>query len=361
MATKVPPKSILKQRTPQKPHEPTDEEKAKAEEDRRNMSIALNHANKLQIQKKIELLIVKNIERLLDLPTPASTIQHSLDASTATQPSSHPPDGSSLSSQDATLLITLIHPFQPSDFASLIEERRINGSCGWTLCPKPPRSEALGSSAAWKLKGKGMGDFCSTGCVRKSLYVKAQLSEVPAWERRGGEQAVVVLPSGDGLGGDGKADGGMRAVSAGGEGVANQGSLALATERGEDIASFRPRQVMRDSVVEKAQSTSSTLPAPPQLAVKANGARGGAIEGYEAKFSARRKDGDGDDESEDDDVGVDVERDRDRAAHAQALGFTSEIKTEEYDDHHDFDEEEEAAWREMQNALQHLGDTGHDR
>lgn len=322
MTTKGPSKSVLKKRTP---NEPTDEQKAKADRDKRNLDLALSHANRIELRKKIELQILANIETLMELPsTPASP------------------------QQDARKFTTLIHPFQPSDFASLVEERRINGSCGYTLCSNPPRSETLGPSASWKLKGKGAEDFCSTACVRRALYVKAQLSQVPAWERVGGEQGEVVLPPSDDDGENG--DGVMERVRAAREegkvGVANRRELAA--ERGEEATSFKPRQVMMDSVVEKARKKGAGAPEFPTVSREA---AYGAIEGYEPKFASVERDDE--DASDDGDEGV---------QNAQAVSFSSEVRSKSKGDEADdaFDEEEEAAWRELQAGLHHLN-TGHDR
>lgn len=318
MSTRVPTKSILKQSTRQKS---TDEQRAKKDQDKRNLNIALNHANRIELQKKIELQIVQNIGTLLSLPAVS------------------PP-----SDQDRRNFTTLIHPFQPSDFSSLVEERRINGTCGYTLCAKPPRVETLGASASWKLKGKGAADFCSTACVRKALYVKCQLSEVPAWEREPGQQAPVVLPKEDrpdvevGRKGGGKVEVASTTVANGRE---------LAAERGEEATSFKPRQVMTDSVVEKARSQTASAPLPPRPS--ANGSHGGAIEGYESRFKSKRK---GEDDSEDDD-----DDDDEIANDTRTTGFSSQVRDQ---DDNEFNEEEEAAWRELQAGLEHLN-TRHDR
>ena len=64
------------------------------------------------------------------------------------------------------------------------------------MCSQAPRAQTLGSSAAWKLKA-GAGDFCSNTCARKALYLKAQLSEVPAWEREHGHRVEILLHEDD--------------------------------------------------------------------------------------------------------------------------------------------------------------------
>ena len=84
--------------------------------------------------------------------------------------------------------------FQPSDYDALIEERHVNGRCGYTLCANAPRKQ--GPKAPW-LKNK-VENWCSDDCAKKALYVKAQLSETPAWERRAGDRTPLVLYGGAG-------------------------------------------------------------------------------------------------------------------------------------------------------------------
>ena len=222
MAAKVPAKSILKQQAPHPKPTLSDEQKAQAERDRRNLGIALQHANRIQHQKDVEAQILSNIETLLGFPA-----------------------GSSFTSSEASKFVSLIHPFQPSDFDSLIEERRIDGKCGYALCSKAPRSVTLGANAAWKLKAKGGGDYCSNDCLRKALYVKAQLSEVPAWEREPGQQAEIVLHEDDR---SSTVSSDEHAADRVQKRVANERELAL--ERGETASSFKPGQVMTPTVVE---------------------------------------------------------------------------------------------------------------
>ena len=115
MATRLPAKSILKQEPPVPKPTLSEEQNAQAEKNRRNMSIALHHATRIQHQKDTQALILLNIETLVDYPT-----------------------GSPLDTSDTSTFISLVHPFQPSDFDSLVEERRIDGKCGYALCPNTP-------------------------------------------------------------------------------------------------------------------------------------------------------------------------------------------------------------------------------
>lgn len=229
MTSKVSGRSILKSQS----STPTvSEEDAKVDRERRNRGVALFHANKIQAQKDIGARILSNIETLLDWPssTPFTT-------------------------NDATTFITLITPFQPSDFDSLTEERRNDGRCGRALCANQPRATTLGESAAWKLKGKGAGDYCSNECLRRALYVRTQLTQVPAWEREAHQQPHIVLPEGDRVGHVGDT------ATTSTQHSTNIDHLAL--ERGEATLSFRSKQVMMDDIVEKAPTP--TAPSKPTV------------------------------------------------------------------------------------------------
>lgn len=250
MTSKVPARSILKTEAPKPKPTISEEQKAKAERDRRNLGIALHHANRIQNQKEIKAQILSSIETLVDFPT-----------------------GCTFTSAEASKFASLVQPFQPSDFDSLVEERRVDCRCGYALCSDTPRSVTLGSSAAWKLKGKGAGDYCSNDCLRKALYVKAQLSEVPAWEREPGQQPDVVLHQDDRP----SAILSRWTASARVPGqVANEHDLAV--ERGETAASFRPGQVMASTIVEKTNISGNA-----SNIVNHNLSSHTAIEGYEPR------------------------------------------------------------------------------
>jgi hypothetical protein len=245
MATRLPAKSILKQTPPASKPTLSDEEKAKAERDRRNLSIALHHANRIQQQKDVQAQILSNIETLLDYPATENP-----------------------TAAESSQFVSLVQPFQPSDFDSLVEERRINKKCGYALCSNAPRAASMGASAAWKLKGEGAEDYCSNDCLRKALYVKSQLSEVPAWEREPGQQPQIVLE-----GGDATCTADSTAHHHQDRGTTKD---ELAHERGETASSFRPGQVMTSNVVEKA-----TVVHKPGDTAKSTPSSHTAIEGYE--------------------------------------------------------------------------------
>jgi len=231
-------KSILR---PQKPRkkvpEISEEQKAQAEKDKRNLEIAVAHANLIQHQKNVEGQILNAITALIDYPAQ-----------------------NAFTTQEALTFTALVKAFQPSDYDSLIEERRIDGKCGYTLCANQPRSITMGGSAAWKLK-KGAKDWCSDSCAKKALFIKTQLSEVPAWERARDQQPDVQLHEDD-LPKDSEAvvRRAKRAarVDAWRQKVADDEDLAQ--ERGEKATSFKPNQVMTSLIVEKRKTAPPKAP-----------------------------------------------------------------------------------------------------
>lgn len=257
MASKLPVKSILKPPAKKKAPTLTDEQKEKAETDRKNLNIALQHAYRIQAQKDIEARILDSLTLLIDFPA---------------APKCTP--------KEALTFVQLIKPFQPSDYDSLIEERTIDNHCGYTLCSNQPRSKTMGKAAEWKLK-KGMADWCSDDCAKKGLYIKAQLSEVPAWERAREQQPEILLHEDDRIPEDDTAV--RRAKRAARvdewrEKVANDEELAA--ERGEKTGGFRPKQVMADAVVEKRTTTKT--PRAPDADVE-EFLTAGTIEGFQPR------------------------------------------------------------------------------
>jgi len=248
MANRSVAKSILRQPAAVPTPTLSDEQKAKVERDRQNLGIALHHANKIQAQKNFESLIVSNIEALLDLPT-------SVPATKA----------------DRNTFVLRVTPFQPSDFASLVEERTNDGKCGYALCSQSPRSATVGQNATWKLKAQGAADYCSNDCLRRALYVKTQLSEVPAWERQAGQQPLIRLYCDD-LATSLEHDRSSNVVDS----LRMVHDHDLALERGESRGSFRPGQVTTDTVVERASAAPGTDRAS-QASMTISSA---AIEGY---------------------------------------------------------------------------------
>lgn len=168
------PKSILKKTTSHTTtlSDPSDslttslKIKPKSDAERKRLDTAIQHAHLIQEQKAI---INRNLDFIEEL-------------------SDYPASSAPTSSEISTFLSSTVD-FQPSDYDALIEERYVNGRCGYTLCANAPRSQ--GPKAPW-LKHK-VENWCSDDCAKKALYIKAQLSETPAWERRAGDRTPLVL------------------------------------------------------------------------------------------------------------------------------------------------------------------------
>jgi RNA polymerase II-associated protein 2 len=167
MAMAKAPKSILK-KTKSALSTPTKEE--------HDRELAIYHATLIQQRRDVEMEILLSIERLIDFPDHQD--------SSAADPAL----------EDVAFFKKLLKQFQPSDYDSLIQERNINGNCGYALCPKQRVKD--NSSGRFRLIGTtGMAkDFkvvpteelekwCSEDCARRALYVKVQLNESPGWER----------------------------------------------------------------------------------------------------------------------------------------------------------------------------------
>ncbi|KAF2431005.1 hypothetical protein EJ08DRAFT_557868, partial [Tothia fuscella] len=162
----------------------------------RNREIAVYHANIIQAQKDVEAEILEALEELIEFPTTPST-------STSINPSS----------ADIAAFKEYVTPFQPSDYDSLLEERRIAQKCGYVLCNNPPKKTSTGGGK-FKILGRKKGQefrvverektdcWCCQDCARRALYVKVQLDEEPAWTRRGGsapEIQILIGVEDDGL------------------------------------------------------------------------------------------------------------------------------------------------------------------
>ncbi|KAI9842799.1 MAG: hypothetical protein M1837_006902 [Sclerophora amabilis] len=153
--------------------------------DEGHLETALYHARLIQQRKDTELKILNATEKLLDFPTSGSADPD------------HPSDS------DATLFKDLLKPFQPSDYESLIEERNIDGKCGYALCPRPQdrqdtkaRMRILSSRKNETFRivpTRKLEQWCSDSCARRGLYVKVQLSEEPAWVRASMNQGKSIV------------------------------------------------------------------------------------------------------------------------------------------------------------------------
>ncbi|WYZ45179.1 hypothetical protein EsH8_VIII_000495 [Colletotrichum jinshuiense] len=141
--------------------------------------IALQHARIIQQRKDLELEILESLALLSEYPTERGSAKYS-----AANPSP----------RDVADFKASIRLFQPSDYDDLIEERNVNGLCGYTLCAQPKPVASKGGE--WRLVNFGKSNFdivnrkesekwCSKDCQRRALYVKVQLNESAAWERMG--------------------------------------------------------------------------------------------------------------------------------------------------------------------------------
>ncbi|KJZ72991.1 hypothetical protein HIM_07563 [Hirsutella minnesotensis 3608] len=136
--------------------------------------VALEHARLLQQRKELESEILDSLILLSEYPLVRSPNY------SASRPAP----------SDVSGFKTHVRLFQPSDYGDLIEERNVNGLCGYVLCARPRRQ--TGSSGEWKItssgdivKRKDIEMWCSAHCARRALFVKVQLNETAAWERAG--------------------------------------------------------------------------------------------------------------------------------------------------------------------------------
>ncbi|KAF4122969.1 hypothetical protein GMORB2_6517 [Geosmithia morbida] len=133
--------------------------------------VAIEHARILQQRKDMEASILDDLILLSEYP------QHTTDPAN--------PDP-----RDVADFKAHVRLFQPSDYDDLIEERNVNGLCGYTLCGRPRRKSGPGgewtiSASNQIVRRRDIEMWCSQRCARRALYVKVQLNETAAWERAG--------------------------------------------------------------------------------------------------------------------------------------------------------------------------------
>ncbi|ORY05794.1 Rtr1/RPAP2 family-domain-containing protein [Clohesyomyces aquaticus] len=173
------PKSILKNSTVST-NEPSATSKPYTQ---RHRDVALQHASIIEEQKRVEKEVLDAIMTLMDFPTSPTA------------------DPMRPSPSDALFFQGLMVNFQPSDYDSLIEERNIADRCGYALCPRPKKKAPSKARKHFIETDKGveivdrrtLEVWCSDDCARRALYVKVQLSEEPAWMRRGGVNDKIEL------------------------------------------------------------------------------------------------------------------------------------------------------------------------
>ncbi|KAL2834315.1 Rtr1/RPAP2 family-domain-containing protein [Aspergillus cavernicola] len=170
-------------RSPLKPKQKS----SKPDTDPRHLAIALHHAHQIQAQKNAQDLILDRILELIALPSMSSA------------------DPAAPSAEDAHKFKAALVLFQPTDYDNLIEERNIEGLCGYGLCPREHRNDNGRGTfrITWGAKGSGPGGrgremnivprekfemWCSDECAERAMYIRVQLAAEPVWERRGDEQ-----------------------------------------------------------------------------------------------------------------------------------------------------------------------------
>lgn len=244
----MPPKSILKKTADQIPISgslPV----PKTDQEKRNLEVAIEHARLIQEQKEVLIQILDAIEELSEYPASNQCTQ-----------------------AEARRFASLVTFFQPSDYDALIEERHANGRCGHTLCPNSHRT--VDSKRSW-IRPKGSENWCSDGCAKKALYVKAQLNEAPAWERRGGSAPSIVLYE------ESKAS--VSSTSAAVNRLDASQDAELATERGEKASSLKPGKVLSAQIAENKTPVTATAPS-----VSSGGALHELVEGYQPQRSNKK-------------------------------------------------------------------------
>lgn len=265
-STQTQPKSILKKTQPPLPQTTASVPVPQSDAERSRLAFVLEQARLIQEQKEVLFQNLNYIEELSDYPQSSAPTE-----------------------EEKTKFLTLVMQFQPSDYDSLVEERQVNNRCGYTLCPNPPRKADI--KRPW-LRAKGSENWCSDDCAKRALYIKAQLDEVPAWERRGGATPPIVLYDEDKLAAD-KA----KTVSEQDQRRNEQRELAL--ERGEGkVAAFKIDGVMSTEILEKTPSA----PAKPPVARPIESEVHNLIEGYQTRdLPIITKDGVSFEEDEDED------------------------------------------------------------
>ncbi|RDW90696.1 Rtr1/RPAP2 family protein phosphatase [Aspergillus mulundensis] len=166
-------------RSPLKPKQ----KPSKPQTDPRHLAIALHHAHRIQAQKNAQDLILDRILELLTIPSSPSA------------------DPAAPSAEDAHKFKAALVPFQPADYDNLIQERNIEGLCGYGLCPHEHRQENSRGAfrITWGARGSGPRGrgremnivpkeqyemWCSDECAERAMYIRVQLAAEPVWERR---------------------------------------------------------------------------------------------------------------------------------------------------------------------------------
>jgi hypothetical protein len=241
------PKSILKKPGGSRPT---------TEQDRR--AIAIQHAQIIEHRKELEAQILDDVILLSEYPrAPGAT-------------SSDDPAPS-----DVVDFKTHVRLFQPSDYDDLIEERNVNGLCGYVLCPKARRK--TGPGGEWTLAASGqivkrrdLEKWCSQKCARRALYVKVQLNETAAWERAGIpdiEIEIMDLPTVEPETEEERTAKRLGELTLEDQRQAARDSAALALERGELPTTATPTGVARKTPVKVTLKENTEIKEPPSTGV----------------------------------------------------------------------------------------------
>ena len=276
------PQSILKKPKHHSPSLPNPPDVRFQEE--RPRETALHHAGLIQQRKDTESVILASTEALLDLPTSRSADP------------AHP------SPSDKTFVTESLKPFQPSDYDALIEERNINGLCGYVLCPRPARKQDTkanfrilqGNDKANRtfkiVSRQSLEKWCSDDCGKRALYLKVQLDEEPSWTRANSSTGEINLlddePSGiddsqsekDLLQSMSNLDLGEK------EEKIVEGMKALAIERGDPRSSSRFRGLQTPPIRENLNTKERFQVQDPDVGEVETSSQFDAIEGYSPSF-----------------------------------------------------------------------------
>jgi len=144
---------------------------------------AYRHAQSFEEKKAIRNRVADLVVELFDIPSDSSANP------------AHPLQS------DATLFKQGLSLFQPSDFDDLVRERNIDDRCGYGLCPRP-NVKVQGGQTVWNGKGgrgfslvpkEELEQWCSKACGDRAMFVRAQLSKEPAWNRETSSVDVKLL------------------------------------------------------------------------------------------------------------------------------------------------------------------------
>lgn len=145
---------------------------------------AIKHARIIEEQKRVRDQVADLVLECFDLPSQQNT-------SPATPVAA-----------DAKVFKKALSLFQTSDFDELVSERNIDDRCGYTLCPNPNIKVKGGGNKVWNRKGgknfklldrAEAERWCSKECGTRGEFVRAQLSNEPAWVRDETETKVTLL------------------------------------------------------------------------------------------------------------------------------------------------------------------------